>query len=368
MKFVLDIDDYPNNAEVSISILDSLHNEFSNFKCTMFCIPDLMTEKHWDMLVARKDWLKAGIHGFHHQKGEWRKLDKNTETYKKELFEVINNPLHRWNTPLIKAPWFGYCVDFLRAAHELERYPVLGQRDNIFPVIENNKIVSGTPDDFWNFTVVAKQDFSEKISWYLCAHTCGKCSIERGRIQNALKYRLSSPEYEMDLTENYLHPIFYKLNLGSSTHILDKWENLDPRDSLDPRIKKWEWNQRLPYADNSCFFILVQHSLMYCDKDKYQWNLKEMHRVLAPYGTLLIKEDNDLHGLWKPIGTVHATGTIRSSTNMNEFTNILNEAGFIVSEADKGTLINRYPDIINRQRKLWHDRVFAVECKKSEQI
>ena len=51
---------------------------------------------------------------------------------------------------------------------------------------------------------------------------------------------------------------------------------------------------------------------------------------------------------------------------MEELTPVLNEAGLYVEDSDAISLINKYREVINRQRKM--SRYYVAECYKKEEI
>lgn len=74
-----------------------------------------------------------------------------------------------------------------------------------------------------------------------------------------------------------------KLNLGSGTHPLEGFLNLDK--------PKWYWGQPLPCADRSVEAITISHALMYCPESLWPYAFGQMHRVLEPEGIVRITED-----------------------------------------------------------------------------
>jgi predicted SAM-dependent methyltransferase len=154
-----------------------------------------------------------------------------------------------------------------------------------------------------------------------------------------------------------------KLNLGCWDNIIEGWENLDWKKHNDG-VVVWEWNKPLPYPDGSAEIVLVQHVMMYCDLNKYVANLKEIARVLADGGVLLLKEDDNRNWQWRKIGTKHKTGKIRSSVNPDQMRVILAEAGLEAVCDDIDSILSRHGSVINRQRKLRKGFCFLFECRK----
>jgi O-methyltransferase involved in polyketide biosynthesis len=158
----------------------------------------------------------------------------------------------------------------------------------------------------------------------------------------------------------------YRINLGCERQVIDGWENLDPRFEKFVGAKYWEWNKPIPFANDSAELIVVQHVLMYCPKESYDWNLKEIYRVLGKGGKFLLKEENNLVHQWRKVGTHHKTGFICSSTNPEEITPYLINNGFSNIVNNTKLLVDKYGSkIINRQRKLFRGMMFVIECEKS---
>lgn len=154
------------------------------------------------------------------------------------------------------------------------------------------------------------------------------------------------------------------INLGCELQLLDGWKNLDPRAHLDPSIIPWQWGEKIPFADGSADKILVQHVLMYCEPDKRKKNLSDIFRTLKSGGLFILKEENNRRHEWRKVGTVHNTGHIKSSTNQDEITPVLQEIGFIVTEPQVEDLIKDHGEYINRHRKLRKGLLFCLECRK----
>lgn len=155
-----------------------------------------------------------------------------------------------------------------------------------------------------------------------------------------------------------------KINLGCESQIIDGWVNLDPRWQQFEGAKYWEWNKPIPCADESTDLVLVQHVLMYCSPENYEWNLKEIYRILCRGGKFLLKEDDNRKHIWRKIGTKHKTGHILGSTNPDEIKQILSKVGFGNFVMDPAVLITKYGDIINRQRRLLKGTLFVIESEK----
>lgn len=367
-KIVCVIDDYPSvigpePALQAIEYLDQCKKTYPEFKCTIGVIPYKMTEELWKPLVERSEWIRASIHGFNHLKKECRSVRIGEEDYHRMLSDVINNPMHHWNSKFIKAPWEGYGPDYMLAAHKLGYVFGMPERYNMTVAFRYGLAsrVGGhhhTPD----FKSFFRRGHHDHIVMF--THTWARNNkLGRRKIKRRFRY-LMEQSRDYAFAEDLAEPIFYKLNLGCGPHVIEGWQNLDPRNELDENIIQWEWNQPLPYQDESCIFALIQHSLMYCDIDNYKQNLMEIHRAMSPFGRLLIKEDNNLKWIWRGIGTQHSTGTIRSNTNLEIMSDLLKECGFTILSTDNNDIMQRYGDIVNRQRKMKRDIIYCIEAAK----
>ena len=357
MNVIFDIDDYPVEKE----------KFFPKLKCTIFAIPELMTEETWKPLLERKEWIKVAIHGFKHNKGECRDLSISCDEYKNKIMKIIENPIHHWSTKMIKAPFHGYSPSFVEAARQLGLYVTFPNRKSLNVLFDRNfkeyyggllkiPIINGFVGD----------DLPRKDMLYLTGHTGVRDSIHR-KSKRKFLYNYMSQANDFLFAEEVISPMFYKLNLGSGPVLLNEFENLDINKKLNEKIIKWEWNQNLNYPDNSCLFVLVQHALIHTEKTNYLANFKEIKRVLSPYGRLLIKDNNSKVYIWRTEGRYCRDGYIvRSNTNLEELTPVLNEAGLYVEDSDAISLINKYREVINRQRKM--SRYYVAECYKKEEI
>lgn len=157
-----------------------------------------------------------------------------------------------------------------------------------------------------------------------------------------------------------------KIYLGCGQHVLEGWENLDPRTGLDPQIKLWRWNEPLPYPDGSAELVLVQHSLQHCRPEDYDSNFREAKRVLIPGGRIVVKEADNRYRVWHHPGYEDRDGMIKSSISEPEAMAILVRNGFEEVTNDKDLLLGRYASVVTRLRKAGSRNYFIVEGTKPE--
>jgi len=121
------------------------------------------------------------------------------------------------------------------------------------------------------------------------------------------------------------------INICSGRHIIEDWLNIDHRSQIEGVIE-WKWGDPLPVEDNSASKMMISYGIMYAPKENYVEHLKDCYRALKSGGLLVIKEDDDRKRVWKPVGTKHFTGTVRSTSNEPEMKGLMEEAGFTVSD------------------------------------
>jgi len=167
-------------------------------------------------------------------------------------------------------------------------------------------------------------------------------------------------------SERFNHKVHgLKLNLGCGDAILKGWENLDIEKRAKNGIKPWEWNQTLPYPDESATTVLIQHSLQHCNPDDYDRNFQEIKRVIEPGGTIIVKEADNRHYVWTKPGDYDKDGVIASSASEPEIVDVLSRNGFVNLTADAQAIVDKYGDAINRQYKLLsRHKLFVVEGTK----
>ena len=105
---IFDLDDYPRGAENAIAALDMFKAANPAFLATVFAIPAEMNKTHWRLLDERREWIRVGMHGFTHEKGECREI--STTTYRRELARHYDP---RFGT-YFKAPQYGYSTELIQ--------------------------------------------------------------------------------------------------------------------------------------------------------------------------------------------------------------------------------------------------------------
>lgn len=339
---VEEFDDYPINWERSIEALDAYKKHFPFLKVTVFAIPTLMTEESWKPLIERKDWIKVGIHGYTHKKGECKK--GSFEEHCTLLSHYLKDKRYY---PITKAPWLGCGNEWIKACAYLKIQIVMRDRkllDELFG------------DDIPNIRHYA---YLETQHEHMTGHPKGHASIF-GRAKNWWTRELLTNPTCVYSFEKTRWP-YIQVNLGCEDDIMQGWFNLDHHPHNDS-VTMWKLGERIPVADNSCSVILIQHVLMYARKEEYTNILKECMRVLRKTGILIIKEDDNRNYIWKQIGTQHSTGMILSTTNIDEMSLIAIDCGFSVC-ANTEMLMNRY-SFLNRRHKTAKGFHFVLECEK----
>jgi hypothetical protein len=138
-----------------------------------------------------------------------------------------------------------------------------------------------------------------------------------------------------------------KLNLCCGDQILEGWQNLDPRDSIDSKIIKWQWEDGIPFPKDCADVIYIAYGLMYAEKEKYKEYLTQCKEAMTDGAFIIIKEDDDRKRVWKKVGTNHKTGLISSTSNKPELIDLLSDVGF--------TVIDGYPvefeSVLNTHRR-----------------
>lgn len=111
---ICEVDDYPGGSEYVFDCLDELKGLNDTFKVTLFAVPSQMMDNTgaWGEVEKRSEWVRVGIHGFNHEKGECYKWERG---YTDKLADIMANGA--WCSAY-KAPQYGYGADFINGLRE----------------------------------------------------------------------------------------------------------------------------------------------------------------------------------------------------------------------------------------------------------
>ena len=121
-----------------------------------------------------------------------------------------------------------------------------------------------------------------------------------------------------------------KVNLCCGDQVIGGWINCDPRTYLHSEIHEWWWGDTIPATEVE--IVYVGYGFIYAEKDNYVEYLTQIKDILEDGGRVVIKEDDDNKRVWRKPGCVHDTGVIRSTSNKQEMTVLMEEAGFTVED------------------------------------
>ena len=339
-----EFDDYPEKGDELIEALDLLRSKYPNFKCTVFAVPDWMTEEAWKPLLDRADWVRVGVHGFAHTRRECR-VPRKFNKRLGQLEELRHDP--RWSC-VFKAPWYGYSQEFFDHLVRLG-YTVCLQ-DLRHLTLPTSKAA------IWNIgDGIATARAAGREKQHMLVHpgrTLRACT-------DAMQYW--NPEDTFEFVENLARPLLMKVYLGCGAHVWDGWECLDFRHEIDPRITRWEFPDKLPLADYRADIIFTSHLFNYIDDKDYRTLLWDCHRVLRAGGVLRLSEDRTDNGYaWrKPGQHSRGTGVVRSLPTRQKILAAMQDVGFQVVEAEPGSTFSPHKDVIigdtrNRRYRMGH--------------
>jgi hypothetical protein len=348
MKLFVEFDDYPLEVDRTVAYFEELKKSYPGLKVTMFAIPSMMTDDLWKKVD--KDWIQVGIHGYRHDKGEMRRVGKLSEQYHIDKLSKIMED-SRWQK-IIKPPHYGYSKHVINAAAKLGLALSIRNRGDLFEHFELPCLI---PD----IKAYVKYEHSDDERWF--AHPLNVPSILNPKVQAQFPPKYEACDGNCNFITDALDKGAHKLYLGAGTHVIPGFEHLDHIQHTPDTIK-WSWGQPIPFPANSCSYILIQQSLMYCDKAGYEMVLADCRRALMPNGIILIKEDNNLSRVWRNPGYTHGEGTVRSNTNRKELSTILEASRFTVLERDSTELVDDYPDYFNRRRKVFGGHCFIIKA------
>jgi predicted SAM-dependent methyltransferase len=87
-----------------------------------------------------------------------------------------------------------------------------------------------------------------------------------------------------------------KINVGSSTSVVEGWINADIDRDPDGRCLRFDATRRWPFEDGSAIAVNSEHVIEHLDPEAVPGYLAEAHRVLAPGGVIRTSTP-DLEGI-----------------------------------------------------------------------
>jgi hypothetical protein len=348
MNLVCEFDDLPLETDRTLDYFTKLRETHPGLKVTMFAIPYLMTAALWNKVD--KDWIQVGIHGYRHDKGEMRMIDSYSEAYHiDKLSRIMADTRYQ---RIIKPPHYGYGRHVLTAAAKLGLAVAIRRREDVYAQF-------ASPEDIPDLKAYVKYDRPDMARWF--SHPVQVPRLFNQEVQSQFPPRYEACEGRCVFLMDELDKVAHKVYLGAGTHVIPGFEHLDHIQHT-PDIIKWSWGQPIPFPANSCSYILIQQSLMYCDKDRYAEVLLDCRRALMPEGVLLIKEDDNRFRTWREIGFSRGGSTVRSTTNPKELSEIIAAVGFKVADTSFDKLLEEYPGYFNRERRVWTGDCFIVKA------
>lgn len=364
-----ELDDIPWNFDKCMTRLDDLKEHYPNFKCTVFAIPEEMTEQHWRELDKRRDWMEVGPHGFSHQKRECR----NPTIYIPKLYildEIAED--ERW-AMIYKSPWYGYDRWFLEAL--VERGFVICCKelfDFPYPIPSNWRMWNLRDQEYGRLTR-GDGDLHQYKLIHPEFETNTAANFYRSGLTKRNVRRWTNPWNKEDdwiFVSQLSRPVCLKLNLGCGEQIWNGWTCLDPRaEDFGRGVVKWDFSRMIPYGSNKADVVFTSHVFEYVAEDKYTEALLDVWRVLRPDGVLRMSEARtDTGYVWRlPGDRARGTGTIRSLPTKEKIYSALAQVGFEIHNAVPGATISPHKDVLlgdGRNMRYEKEHKFYVEAVK----
>jgi predicted SAM-dependent methyltransferase len=336
---IVEIDDWPDNADACLSVLDDLRATFPGFRANLFAVPDRMKRQPWRE-VWRRPWLRCYIHGLKHRRHEL------TRRPAWETARLIGRKIRRgFFGPAFKA----CCFEPVQAPH----LATLRSVDAAYCVHRWADVADDAPDGL----KVWSDDSCYRVH---ASHTSGP----RGFALRAEKLsRRWSTDDKFLFIEDATTAFPVKVNLGGGEQQMPGWHCLDPRGPV-----RWRWGEPLPFPDSSVSAMMISHSLMYCAKDDWLANLRDCRRAMRSGAVLRISEDETRNRIWRPAGGFNKpTGRILSEPTVDNVRNVLETAGFWVRLSEPGETESAHKDILkgdSRHRRWRWAQKFYMEARK----
>ena len=353
--FTFEYDDYPRGARLLLRRCDRWARRFPNFKCNVFAIPNEMT-KRWFREIEVRPYMRLYPHGFDHQKGECRGR-RVTRRQKDQLRKLAEDP--RWGK-VFKAPHHGMSPRFISTLIRLDFIPCISNLNGMpFPIPRNwqwwcrrDAIAESGQWGDWRSGMNVE---AHPVYNSLFAPSARRTQIS---LRNCHWWsRMWEEDSQWDWVEDRAVRARKLVHLGCGPHVWRGWMNLDPRTSIDPRIRYWTWDQQIPLSDNKADIVFSSHTLNYMPEDKYEEAFLEIWRVLRPGGIYRLAEDRSESGyVWRQPGQrSRGTGTLRSCPSQERAIEALKRVGFTVYTSSPGITRSPHESVLkgDSRRRRW---------------
>jgi len=361
---VFELDDHPLDHEHTVAVMCRFKRVNRAFKANLFCVPELMTQKHVSDLIELP-FVRIYPHGFEHARKECHVVDDSTFVKLDRLrdSDVFNN--------VFKAPRYGYSSEFLKA---------LADRGMVAAINTLNQI-----DD-----IPPMRTYDRRSNELACSdrlqHCLRHCRYPNGRafgrpVANGSRssiHRRFVIEY-CNFLETTKRPFAFcedltqhsqvKINLGCGPHHFSDWLNLDHRPD-DATVRKWDIESPIPCTANRADIVYSSHFLNYVED--YEKLFLDIWRVLRPGHMYRMEEDTTDNGYrWRAKGSNHATGKIRSEPTKRSVIEALERVGFTVKEFEHNLTGTKHREVLslhNRHQKYINGHKFIIEAAKLIEI
>ena len=194
---VFEIDDYPIDYKNTINYLDILKEINKDLKITLFAIPTMLNEKSIE-LVEKREWIRMGVHGYNHDRGESACFKKESQAIKVLHKTLAVYPNFR---KIYKARSYSYCPAMVKALKNMGFIISLQDVRDIFNMSRHfHKWIKEVEVDIGIQATIFKKD---NIKFFI--HHCGDETILRQKTllftsMNRLKRKIN--QYTFDFSED----------------------------------------------------------------------------------------------------------------------------------------------------------------------
>ena len=285
MPCIVEVDDYPSRGAHVIRVLEDLRRDHPGLIATLYAVPARMTSHDWAMVMDRP-WLRCGIHGIQHIKGECTR-QRPLARLPARLGSVLGSG--PW-APVFKPPHHGAGLGLAHILASLGlALAARNGRDLLGPRCSSLDLPPGLR--------LLRRDEPGPGNATCCGHPNGAGNVFLARTQAQWARQFAacpgfawSHEAAAPLLNAYL---------CAGSHALPGFLGFDKHASGNT---PWEWGLPVPLPDASCGMVLVQHGLMYAAPAMHLDAFRDMARLLCRGGTLLLKEDWSGRYQWRPVG------------------------------------------------------------------